>query len=139
MKWLSLILMIICMAIPGRAGGQHYIGKHKSEVRSIMKENRKDLHIDESSRNPVYNMVKYIDNSGSQTMIYFFSDQDTCLYSKWVCDYSMLNKVMSGLNEKYKQSAEDSWHYKNDGQAFRITLTTGEWFFTITTKPEKQE
>lgn len=130
---------MICLAIPGRAGGQHFIGKHKSEVRKIMKENTKELYEDDSSRNPVYNMVKYIDNLGNQTLIYFFSGQDTCLYSKWMCDYSMLNKVVSGLNEKYEQSAEDSWHYTLDGLDYRIILNTGEWFFTITTKSEKQE
>ena len=130
---------MICLAIPGRARGQHFIGKHKSEVRKMMKENTKELYEDDSSRNPVYNMVKYIDNLGNQTLIYFFSGQDTCLYSKWMCDYSMLNKVVSGLNEKYKQSAEDSWHYTQDGLDYRIILNTGEWFFTITTKSEKQE
>ncbi len=133
------ILIMVCLAYPGQAAGQHFIGKHKSEVRTMMRENMKGLYEDNSSRNPVYNMVKYIDNLSSQTLIYFFSEQDTCLYSKWMCDYFMLNKVVSGLNEKYRQSAEDSWHYTEDGLNYRITLSTGDWFFTITTKPEKQE
>jgi len=131
--------MLICLAAPGQVAGQHYIGKHKSDVRNLMKEDRKDLHEDNTSRNPVYNMVKYVDNIGNQTLIYFFSEQDTCLYSKWMCDYIMLNKVVAGLNDKYEQSAEDSWYYDSDDRKYRITLTTGEWFFTITTKPDKKE
>ncbi len=139
MKWLPCILIMIILAIPVRAGGQHFIGVHKSDVKKMMKESWKELYIDDSSRNPVYNMVKYIDKLGNQTLIYFFSEEDTCLYSKWMCDYSMLNKVVSGLNEKYESTAEDSWHYTHDGLRYRITLTAGDWFFTITTKPEVKE
>ena len=105
----------------------------------MMKENWKELYEDDSSRNPIFNMVKYIDRLQSQTLIYFFSKEDTCQYSKWMCDYSMLNKVVTDLNEKYKQSAEDSWHYTSEGQEYRITLATGDWFFTITTKPMNKD
>lgn len=132
-------MLIVCLALPGKAGGQHFIGKHKSDVKKLMQETMKEFHIDDYSRNPVYNMVKYIDNLGNQTLIYFFSEQDTCLYSKWICDYSMLNKVISQLNEKYEQSADDSWHYMYDEKKYHITLETGDWFFTITTRPDKRE
>jgi hypothetical protein len=139
MKTLSCILIIISLAIPGRVWGQHFIGLHKSDVINTMKESNRQLYIDDASRNPVYNMLKYIDNRGNQTLLYFFSEEDTCLYSKWMCDYSMLNKVVSGLNEKYEANSDDSWHYSHEGKGYRITLTTGDWFFTITTKPELKE
>jgi hypothetical protein len=139
MKLLTSILIIFCLTIPGRAWGQQYLGKHKSELRKMMKENSKELYEDDSSKNPVFNMVKYVDRLQSQTLIYFFSEEDTCQYSKWMYDYSMLNKVVSNLNENYQQSADDSWHYSSEGQAFRVTLTTGDWFFTITTKSKEKE
>lgn len=139
MKLLSGILLIVFLAFPGRVESQHYIGKHKSEVRELMFKNDKELHEDKTSRNTVYNMVKFIDNNGNQTLIYVFSENDTCIYSKWMCDYSMLNKVVTGLNESYEQSGEDSWYYKHEGSNYRITLTAGDWFFTITTKPEVKE
>jgi hypothetical protein len=139
MKYASIIVLMLCLASPARVWGQQFIGMHKDEVRNAMKEYRQDLFEDNSSRNTVYNMVKYIDNLGNQTLYYFFSEQDTCLYSKWVCDYSMLNKVVSDLNRDYTQSAEDSWYYTCGGKEYRITLTTGDWFFTITTKAIKQD
>ena len=139
MKSLPVILIVLCLSLPGQSRGQHYVGKHKSEVRRLMKENVNGLYEDNTSRNPVYNMVKYIDNLGNQTLIYFFSDQDTCLYSQWMCDYSMLNKVVSELNEQYRQSAEDSWYYVQDGREYRVSLTTGEWYFTISTRPMKKD
>ena len=139
MKVLAPTLLLCCLAFPGKAGGQNYIGLHKEQVRDTMRTDRQDLFEDPAARNTVYNMVKYIDNMGIQTLYYYFSKEDTCLYSKWICDYSMLNKVIADLNEKYEQSAEESWMYTDDGKRYLITLTTGEWFFTITTKPDKRE
>ena len=139
MKWLSFILLTVFLIYPDRAESQHYIGKHKTEVKEEMIKNEKELYEDKSSRNTLYNMIKYIDNNGAQTLIYVFSEQDTCTYSKWMCDYSMLNKVIDGLNQQYEQSGEDSWHYTYEGLPYRVTLTAGDWFFTITTKPEVKE
>jgi hypothetical protein len=139
MKWFCFIFIGFCLSQPAMVSGQNFIGKHKSEVRKLMKENMKELYEDKSSRNTVYNLLKYIDASGNQTMIHVFSEEDTCLYTKWMCDYSMLNKVVSDLNGKYMQTADDSWHYRSEGVDYRVTLKTGDWFFTITTKPEDKE
>ena len=134
MKWFVNILMIVCLIIPVQVSGQHFIGKHKIEVRELMEREMKQLYEDDHSVNTVYNTVKYIDRLGDQTLLFVFSDQDTCLYSKWMCDYSMLNAVMANLNGKYSQSAEDSWSYVNNQEPYIITLTAGDWYFTITTK-----
>jgi hypothetical protein len=139
MRPVTVILIVCCLAFHGRVGGQHYIGKHKSEVRDLMKEYEKQLYEDKSSRNTLFNMIKYIDKMGNQTLIYVFSEGDTCIYHKRMYDYSMLHKVVSGLNESYEQSAEDSWSYKHEGEDYRISLTAGDWFFTITTKPEVKD
>jgi len=138
-RLLPSIYLIFFLSFPGRAGAQQFIGEHKSDVRRMMKESMRELYEDDASRNMVYNMIKYVDNTGNQTLIYFFSDEDTCLYSKWMCDYSMMNKVVSELNEKFKQSSEDTWYYSYKGKDYKITLTTGEWFFTIATKPDKKD
>jgi hypothetical protein len=139
MKWILYILTIICLIISGEVSGQHFIGKHKTEVMDLMGREMKQLYEDENSVNRVYNTIKYIDRLGDQTLLFVFSEQDTCLYSKWMCDYSMLNSVMAKLNGKYSQSAEDTWSYVHDQEPYIITLTTGEWFFTITTKKEQKK
>jgi hypothetical protein len=132
-------LTIICLIIPGEVSGQHFIGKHKSKVKELMDSEMKQLHEDQHSVNTVYNTVKYIDRLGNQTLLFIFSEQDTCLYSKWMCDYSMLNSMMATLNGKYSQSAENTWSYIHDQERYIISLTTGEWFFTITTKKETKK
>ena len=103
-------------------------------MKNLMAEHRKELFIDASSVNTVFNTLKYIDRMRNQTLLFIFSEDDICLYTQWMCDYSMLNKVISDLNSTYKQTAENSWHYEHKNEPYIITLTTGEWFFTITTR-----
>ena len=134
MKRILYIWAIICLIIPGEVSGQHFIGKHKTKVKELMDSEMKQLYEDENSVNRVYNTVKYIDRLGDQTLLFVFSEQDTCLYSKWMCDYSMLNSVIANLNGKYPQSAEDTWSYVHDQEPYIITLTAEDWYFTITTK-----
>jgi hypothetical protein len=131
--------MILCLTISAQVSAQHFVGKHKNDVRELMGEEMKQLYEDDHSVNRVYNTVKYIDRLGDQTLLFVFSEQDTCLYSKWMCDYSMLNAVIAGLNGKYIQSAEDTWSYVHDNEPYIITLTAGDWYFTITTKKEQKK
>jgi hypothetical protein len=119
--------------------GQHFIGRHKTEVKELMRQERKELFEDELSVNKVYNTLKYVDRQGEQTLLFVFSEQDTCLYTEWMCDYSMLNAVLASLNSQYVQSAEDTWSYVYDHKPYVITLTAGDWYFTITTKREKSQ
>ena len=117
---------------------QHFIGLDKTEVKKLMAEQRKELFIDESSVNTVFNTLKYIDRFQNQTLLYVFSEDDICEYSKWMCDYSMMNKVIADLNREFRQSATNIWHYMENGIPYIITLTTGDWFFTITTRKEEK-
>jgi hypothetical protein len=139
MKWILYILVIFCLIVPARVSGQHFIGRHKTEVRDLMEKEMKQLFEDDHSVNRVYNTLKYIDRLGDQTLLFVFSERDTCLYSKWMCDYTMLNSVMAKLNSKYTQSADDTWSYIHGKEPYIITLTTGEWFFTITTKKQQKK
>jgi hypothetical protein len=127
----------ICLVINTSVSSQHFIGEHKSDVKKLMGEHRKELFIDESSVNTVFNTLKYVDRMSRQTLLFVFSEEDICLYHKWMCDFSMMNKVKSNLNSDYKQSAENTWHYEHEKQNYIITLTTGDWFFTVTTRKDE--
>jgi hypothetical protein len=131
--------MAALLVVPAQAGGQHFIGRHKQEVKELMSREMRQLYVDDHSVNTVYNTVKYIDRLGDQTLLFVFSEQDTCLYSKWMCDYSMLNAVIADLNSKYSQSAEDTWSYVHEREPFIVTLTAGDWYFTITTRKEQKK
>ena len=136
-SWKYGIVLWFSLFCSSMVSSQHLIGEDKGEVKKLMDEQRKDLFIDESSKNTVYNTLKYVDRMNRQTLLLVFSEQDICQYSKWMCDYSMMNKVIAELNSQYEQSATDTWRYREKGKAYIVTLTTGDWFFTITTRKEK--
>ena len=137
MTRIFLIVCITCLFCGNKVSSQHFIGEHKSDVKKIMGEHRKELFIDESSVNTVFNILKYVDRMSRQTLLFVFSEEDICLYHKWMCDFSMMNKVKSDMNSDYKQFAENTWHYKHEKQDYVITLTTGDWFFTVTTRKDE--
>ena len=137
MTRIFLTVCIICLFCGNKVSSQHFIGEHKSDVKKLMRELRKELFIDESSVNTVFNTLKYVDRMSRQTLLFVFSEDDICLYHKWMCDFSMINKVKSDLTSEYKQSAENLWHYKHKKQDYTITLTTGDWFFTVTTRKDE--
>jgi hypothetical protein len=99
-----------------------------------MKENRKDLFLDESSRNTVYNLLKYVDRNETQTLYFVFNENDTCQYYKLSCDYSLLKKIQKNMDEKYTKSEEGIWHFTEEGKRFKVTLKKEEWFFSVLTK-----
>ena len=138
MKWKFYIGFWLCLICGNTVSSQHFIGEPKSRVKQLMGEQRKELIIDEFSVNTVFNTLKYIDRLRSQTLLFVFSEEDICLYTKWMCDYSMMNKVISDLSANYKKSSANTWYYDYQKQRYIITLSTGEWFFTITTRKEEK-
>ena len=76
MKWILNIWLIVCLTMPVQVSGQHFIGRHKTEVKELMEKKMKQLYEDDHSENTVYNTVKYIDRLGNQTLLFVFSEQD---------------------------------------------------------------
>lgn len=99
-----------------------------------MRENRRDLFLDESSRNTIYNLLKYIDRNQTQTLLFVFDENDTCQYYKLMYDYSFINKIQEEFDEKYMRSEGGLWHYLEEGRKFQVTLKKEDWFFSVLTK-----
>jgi len=100
----------------------------------LMRENRRDLFLDESSRNTVYNLLKYVDYNDTQTLYFVFDENDICKYYKHICDYSFLKQIQKELNDKYIKSEEGLWYFDDENRKFMVTLKKGDWFFSVLTK-----
>lgn len=121
------------------ASGQHLIDRTKEEVRETMKQERKDFLIDESSRNTIYNVLKYIDRLDRQTWLFVFNEADSCILSKRMCDYAVLSEVLDEMNNRYIRDSGHAWHYQTDNKhRYAVTLEQGRWYFTITIKRTKE-
>lgn len=130
----SLIPIWIALSVAYTSDAQQYIGKHKDEVIQIMNSERKDLHIDESSRNTVYNLLKYIDRNNTQTIYYVFDDKDTCRFYKTIYDYVYLRQVERDLNRNYDRASSLSWYFMENNEKYLVTLKKDKWYFSVLVK-----
>ena len=133
-KALLYIISVIFMASEGHA--QNYIGLHKDEIIQLMRENKKNFRLNTSNVNNTYNYLKYEDNISEQTMLFFLTKNDTCKYVRWMSDYSNLNDVLNDLNSEYTKAGKDKWTYVDNGKNYMVTMEEGDWYFTVTIKPE---
>jgi len=132
-----LFLIILSLTMREISVAQTYIGKHKNEVKQLMKENRKNFSLDGSSRNTVYNLLKFVSQDNTQTFLFVFDKNDTCEYYKLIYDYSFLNEIQKELDEKYIGSEEGLWYFNDENKKFEVTLKRDEWYFSVLTKEFK--
>jgi hypothetical protein len=128
------ILIILILNTAYVCNAQELIGKHKDEVKQIMSSERKDVHIDQSSRNTVYNLLKYVDRNSTKTILVVFDDKDTCKFFKSIYDYTYLRQVDRELNQKYTRASTGNWYYIADHKKYMITLKKEKWYFTVLEK-----
>jgi hypothetical protein len=101
-----------------------------------MSSQRKDVHIDESSRNTVYNLLKYVDRNNTQTIYFVFDELDTCKFYKSIYDYTYLRQVEKELNRKYTRDSAGIWYFQDNNTTYRVTLKKDKWYFSVLVKKE---
>lgn len=132
----TLVLLSFLHITVLHCNGQLFIGKHKDEVKQIMSSQRKDVHIDESSRNTVYNLLKYVDRNNTQTIYFVFDELDTCKFYKSIYDYTYLRQVEKELNRKYTRDSAGIWYFQDNNTTYRVTLKKDKWYFSVLVKKE---
>lgn len=132
-------IIVLAFGIIHLSCGQHFIGLHKDEVKQLMKETNKKLHLDNSVVNNTYKYLKYTDNMGMQTMLFFLDDYDECKMIRYMCDYSLIDDKRKELDEKYTKEADNVYVYKYQRKNYEVKLEEGEWYFTITTRLQKKD
>ena len=126
----ALAMLVLLLAVV-QVNGQHYIGMHKDKIPGALKMQNPDFRYDNSALNDTYNYLKFVDDVSEQTMLFFLSDNDECIYVRWISDYANLTEITNTLNSKYKRTGEKEWTYSDSGKRFVINLEEGEWYFTL--------
>jgi len=103
-----------------------------------MKEKNSVFKLDESTINKTYKYLKYVDNYGDQTLLFFLSDDDYCTHSKLMVDYIYLKNVIDSLNNKFEKKGDLAWFYIDKKTEYIIQLEKEEWFFTVVTKKKEK-
>ena len=125
------VLFNILLALSFFASAQNYIGLQKDEIIKVMQKERPGFKFEKNAVNRSYNMIKFVDKTSEQTMLFFLSEKNICTYVRWMSDYSNLTEIISELDRLYKKKDERTWYYSDKNQDYVVRLEEGEWFFTI--------
>lgn len=133
-----IILISFLLLIAGTGKSQTLVGYHSDDVKKIMKETQNEFRLNDDMKNEYYNYLKFENRFGTKTFLFFLSENDTCTYTKMMCDYSELKETLGMLNEKYQMVNENKWIEKKNNEKYTITLKKEQWYFTLVTRRSKQ-
>jgi len=133
MKKITLSLIFILTCFLGYS--QNLIGLNSTQIREYMKENRKDMNLNDVI-NSTFKYLKYTDNSDTQTILYFLNDDSVCSSVRMIWDFSLKTEKMKELNSRYKKVDENRWSDRKDGKNYRIIVKDEKWAFNVTIEPD---
>jgi hypothetical protein len=128
---LCSVLIVAC----SYASGQNLVGYNNTEIRKFMKENRKDMHFNKV-KNSMFSYLKYTDNTDSQTILFFLTNDSICKGVRVICDNSLSREKLQELDKNYKRIGENKWIDNHNGQSYLIRFKKEEWSCSITIEPE---
>jgi len=126
------ILFFVAFATPGI--GQNLIGIEKEGAEDYVRKEMKGFNLDNSTKNESFNYLKFINSSGTKTLIIFFSPENISTHTRMVCDFSELDFMTEDFNKNYKKITKTSWEYSVGSDKFTVNLEEKEWYFVVTTK-----
>ena len=129
-----IILISFLLLLSGAGKSQNLIGYHSDDIKKNMREIQNEFRLNDDTKNEYYNYIKFENRFGTKTFLFFLSENDTCTYTKLMCDYSELRKTLKMLNEKYQKVNENMWMDEKNGEIYTITLIKEQWYFTLVTR-----
>ena len=118
---------------------QHLIGLSREKVQGVIRNEMKGFVVDNTSVNHVFNYLKYVNTSGTKTLIVFFDEKDVSSNARLVCDYSELNFVIGDYNTKHKKTGKTEWEYRVNNEPFSLSLEEKEWYFLVHIRKKTKE
>lgn len=132
-----IVLISFLLLIAGSGKSQNLIGYHSVDIKNIMRETQNEFRLNDDTKNEYYNYLKFENRFGTKTFLFFLSENDTCTYTKLMCDYSDLKETLKMLNKKYQLVNKNSWIEEKDSNKFNISLKREKWYFTLVTRRSK--
>jgi hypothetical protein len=131
-----IITIIIFSFFGSGALGQNLIGLNDSEIKKYMKENYRDMSLNNVTNNRFY-YLKYSDNSDSQTLLFFLDRDSVCNSVRLICEPDMKARKVNEFNKIYMKNSNNTWIDRKDGRDFLVSITDEEWSCVITIEPAK--
>ncbi|MCH7658081.1 MAG: hypothetical protein IIB05_07155 [Bacteroidetes bacterium] len=132
------IVISFLLLITGTGKSQNLIGYHSNDIKKNMRETQNEFRLNNDTKNEYYNYLKFENRFGTKTFLFFLSENDTCIYTKLMCDYNDLKETLKMLNEKHQLVNKNNWIEEKNGNKFNISLKREKWYFTLVTRRSKQ-
>ena len=87
-------------------------------------------------KNSMFSYLKYTDNSDSQTILFFLTNDSICKSVRVIYDNSLSGEKLQELDKNYKRIGENKWIDNHDGKNYLIRFKEEEWSCSITIEPE---
>ena len=129
-----IIVISFLILLSGACKSQNLIGYHIDDIKIIMKETQNEFRLNDDTINQYYNYLKYENSLGTKTFLFFLSENDTCKYTKLICDFSKLKETLKMLSEEHQKVNENMWIEEKSGEKFTIILKKEQWFFSLITR-----
>ena len=140
MKKIFLTCFCILFVFLSFGFGQHFIGKTVEEIKTLMQQSEKGLSFTKEVNTDEYHYLKFENDDNTKTRLFILSDEGVCVYTRLMCDYSLLKGIIDSLNENYQYRKDQTWiDYASDEEHnYLIELKKRDWFFTIKTSRIKR-
>lgn len=132
----NLLFVILLAAVFPVSSGQNLIGYKHDEIIKYMRENHTDLNYNIVS-NSKFSYMKYSDNSGSQTVLFFLDSDSVCASIRIICDERARSQKIKEFNSLYKSKGGNRWTESRQGVNYLIELNDEEWATVINLFPVK--
>ena len=135
MKGNSFLISAVFLLFSCMGTAQDFIGMQADEIKKQMRAGHKDFALDETTKNRVYKYLKYVDEVGSRTILFFLSEEDTCTFYKILYENDLYGPVVRELERTCEKVSDTLWIQTLDGKKYSKVLKRRDWFFSVTTRP----
>ncbi len=134
MRALAQFIVLFMIWVP--CFGQNLIGHDVKYIKKYMAENRIEMN-PEKVTNMKFSYLKYSDNSGSQTILFFLGSDSVCKGERLIIDQRLKSEKIKEFNSVYKKKGENTWIDSRDGRNIVIQINDEAWTSIVTIVPEK--
>ncbi|OFX42350.1 MAG: hypothetical protein A2046_11055 [Bacteroidetes bacterium GWA2_30_7] len=129
MKFKAIIILTFLLSISSFIIAQNLIGLHANEIKTIMPKLRPKFHIDNTTVEA--KSIKFIDQGGDNTLIFFIDDKGICKYQKFMMEVNYAKNTVDTLTKNYKYIDKLTWIDKRNNTDYLIQMQNNEYYFTV--------
>ena len=132
----NITLFIFLIFTGAVAFGQNLIGFTEKEIINYMTGNHRQMNLS-NIQNDKYYYLKYSNNSGTQTLLFFFNPDSVCQSIRFIYELSEKAEKVKEFNSLYKKIGENRWIDQQPDKECLIEINDEKWSCIVTIVPNK--